>query len=164
MRKVYSSSRDFLLVECINQYADKWVVRFDIIDEEEEGVSYMEEEFLGTPSPEAIKELLINYINMRVQREIVEGMVWKGHKIWLSQENQNNYKSAFDLAVHTGGSNLPYRIKAEGVDSEYYTFDTVDDITDFIVSVNSHISSVIEAGWKAKDSVDWDQYTVRNDA
>lgn len=159
MRKVYSSSRDFLLVECINQYADKWVVRFDIIDEEE-GVSYMEEEFLGTPSPEAIKELLINYINMRVQREIVEGMVWKGYKIWLSQENQNNYKSAFDLAIHTDGNSLPYRIKAEGEDSDYYTFETVEDLMDFYKAIIEHISSTLELGWKAKDNIDWSKYIV----
>lgn len=162
MRKVSATTKDVLLIECINHISNMWRIRFDI-NESESGVSYIEEDFKGKPSIDQIKFVITSYINQRVVDEIISGMVWKGHRIWLSQENQNNYKSAFDLAVHTRGSNLPYRIKAEGVDSEYYTFDTVEDITDFIVSVNSHISSVLEAGWKAKDSINWDQYTIRND-
>ena len=38
-------------------------------------------------------------------------MIWNNKRIWLSSENQFNYKVAYDLALQTNGANLPIIFK-----------------------------------------------------
>jgi hypothetical protein len=52
--------------------------------------------------------------------------------VWLSSENQFNYKAAYDLAVQTGGATLPVTFKF-GTDEvpQYREFVTLEELTDF---------------------------------
>lgn len=152
------SSTDIALIECVNVIRNKWRVRFDVTNNEDGSVSYLEEEFIYKPSLDEIKSLIIDYFNSKVAEEIKTGFVWTEKNVWLSQENQMNYKAAFDLAVQTSGENLPVKFKFGDQSSEYYIFKEVDELKDFYLKMNKHINNALERGWIAKDSIDWKMY------
>ena len=79
--------------------------------------------------------------------------------IWLSSENQFNYKTAYDLAVQTNGASLPIKFKF-GTDESpvYYTFESLEDFSDFYMSAVAHVNTVLNEGWEKKDSIDWEVY------
>jgi hypothetical protein len=102
------SNADIKYIECINNKLNKWRIRWDIQPEyqqneegnqEERGVSFLEYEFKHKPSLDEIKDVVLKWYNDRIDAQIYSGFVWKNMPVWLSKENQFNYKSAFDLAV-----------------------------------------------------------------
>ncbi|MCE8887471.1 hypothetical protein K0F07_07895, partial [Parabacteroides merdae] len=83
------------------------------------------------------------------------GFIYEGIPVWLSSENQFNYKAAYDLAVQTGGQNLPVTFKLGADDEPYYrTFETVSDLQNFYVKAMKHIQDALSEGWKKKDALD----------
>ena len=50
-----------------------------------------------------VYEKVYDWYNKQTDEKILSGFVWKGMKVWLSAENQFNYKAAFDLAMQTAG-------------------------------------------------------------
>lgn len=108
---------------------------------------------------EEVKEAIITTFNEETKQRIVETFEWNGKAVWLSETNQHNYKAAYDLAVQTKGTNLPYKIKVGEEDSpEYIEFATVSEFKDFYLAVNEHINKCIADGWAKKDGVDWEEY------
>ena len=81
--------------------------------------------------------------------------------VWLSSENQFNYKAAYDLAVQTAGATLPVVFKF-GTDTEpvYREFATLEDLTDFYTKAMQHIQNTLADGWKKKDVFDLSLYAV----
>ena len=54
--------------------------------------------------------------------KIVSGFVWRDMQVWLSSENQFNYKAAYDLAVQTkGGGQISRRYSNLGITRILYT-------------------------------------------
>lgn len=154
------------LIECINPVKDKWRVRWDIqknvateSNPNASGVNYEEVEFSRKPSIDEVKKVIISWYNERIDEAILKNFVWKNLPVWLSMENQFNYKAAFDMAVLTNGKSLPVKFKF-GTDSEpiYHEFTTLDDITDFYTKAVAFKDSVLSEGWKMKDSIDFSQY------
>ena len=79
--------------------------------------------------------------------------------VWLSTENQFNYKAAYDLAVQTNGANLPQVFKFGSTENpEYYKFETVEELTDFYIKATTYINQCLAVGWAKKDSINWDEY------
>lgn len=152
------------LIECINPRQKKYRVRWDIkpgSDEEGDlqGVTFLEAEFLHKPTIQDIKDTILAWMNSEIDRQIISGFEWNGMKVWLSSENQFNYKAAFDLAMQTNGENLPVTFKF-GTTNEplYHTFASVEELKAFYLSAMAHINKVLEEGWKRKDSMDWREY------
>ena len=111
------------------------------------------------PTIEQIKEIVINTINKDVDDKILSGFVWKDMPVWLSTENQFNYKAAYDLAVMSQGKSLPVLFKFGTTENPiYHTFETLEDISDFYLSAMAYISKTLEDGWVMKDSIDWSEY------
>lgn len=108
---------------------------------------------------------IVNTINEIIDSEtafiITNSFFWNGYNVYLSKENQMNYKNAFDLAVATNGESLPitFKFKKNGK-SEYYTFDTVVELKDFYLKVNKHINDCLQDGWKRKDKVNIEDYKI----
>lgn len=119
------------------------------------------ERFTHKPTPEEIKEVIIKQINTNTDEKILNGFVWKSMPIWLSTENQFNYKAAYDLAVQTGGQSLPIKFKF-GTDKKpiYHTFNTLDDFQEFYTASLVFIQQAIDDGWKEKDSLDLGLFTI----
>jgi hypothetical protein len=150
-----------LPMECVNPVKDKWRVRWDEQKTEGNSVTYMEEEFDHKPSIDEIKSVITAYTNEQINAEIISSFKYKGNPVWLSQENQFNYKAAYDLAVQSGGTTLPVTFKF-GTDEKpvYYKFTTMKDLSDFYISAMEYIQKALEKGWKKKDEVEWSKYIV----
>lgn len=99
-------------------------------------------------------------INSVTDHNILTAMVWNGKPVYLSQENQMNFKAAYDLAVQTDGAVLPVKFKlGEDKDGKpvYHTFTKVEPMADFVMKAFAHINACTNEGWIEKDSVDYDQ-------
>ena len=110
---------------------------------------------------EEIKDAIISDINAQTDEKILSCMVWRDINVWLSSENQFNFKAAYDLAVQTQGQSLPIKFKLGETGNEepiYYTFTDMQDFTDFYVSAIAFINQCLNEGWHRKDSIDWEDY------
>lgn len=114
-----------------------------------------------------VKDAIIADINARTDEKIVSGMVWTPQAggdpipVWLSQENQFNFKSAYDLAVQKQGATLPVTFKmGEHQDGTpiYHTFETMADAEDFYLQAVGYINQCLAEGWQEKDGIDWAPY------
>lgn len=156
-----------VLVECVNPITNKWRVRWDVqvntgTDEKgepETGVNYMEEEFSCKPTFPEIKELITGWFNQSIDGKILSGFVWNDYPVWLSTENQFNYKAAYDLAVQTNGTTLPVTFKFGSDETpEYHEFKTLDELTDFYTKSVAFVQDTLKEGWVKKDSFDFTAY------
>lgn len=154
MKRVEGSA-GVALLECTNPVKGKWRVRWDVEAKEDGSASYMEEELDHRPDAEEIWSLVSQWYNANTDARILSGFEYEGQPVWLSSENQFNYKAAYDLAVQTGGQNLPVTFKL-GTDTapQYKTFETVETLRDFYVKAMEHIQTALQEGWKKKDAVD----------
>lgn len=117
------------------------------------------------PSLEQLKKLILDAINKEVDEKILSGFVWKDMPVWLSTENQFNYKAAYDLAVMSQGQSLPVMFKFGTTENPvYYHFSTLEDISDFYVSAMAYINTTLAEGWQKKDAIDWSVYEEALDA
>lgn len=122
--------------------------------DDESGYNWRQK-FKQKPSLADIRAIIKETINNETDRKILEGFVWKGMPVWLSTENQFNYKAAYDLAVQTSGATLPVRFKF-GTDEApvYYTFESIEDFSNFYTLAMVHINTVLNEGWAEKDLAD----------
>lgn len=113
----------------------------------------------GKPSIEQVKGIVLNAMNKDIDQKILSGFIWKDMSVWLSSENQFNYKAAYDLAVMSQGKSLPTVFKFGTTDNPvYYSFESLEDISDFYISAMAYINTCLAEGWKKKDSIDWSVY------
>lgn len=109
------------------------------------------------PTVSELKAETGELVNAETDRKIKEGFKWDGKAVWLSQENQFNYKAAYDLAVQTEGKNLPVTFKFGTEENpQYQTFEGMDSLEDFYTKAIAHIQSCLAAGWAEKDGTDWE--------
>ena len=119
----------------------------------------MEEELDHKPDAEEIRLLVSKWYNDETDERILSGFEYDGQPVWLSSENQFNYKAAYDLAVQTNGKNLPVTFKFGVEDAPYYrTFDTLADLQDFYMKEMKHIQDALSEGWKKKDFLNVNLY------
>jgi hypothetical protein len=149
------------LLECTSPVKNKWRIRWDVQKKEDGSASYMEEEFNHKPTDEEIRSTVTAWYNRETDKTILSGFTYEGVPVWLSSENQFNYKSAFDLATMTGGATLPVTFKF-GTDSEpvYREFTILEDLTDFYTKAMRHIQDTLADGWKKKNAFDLSMYAV----
>jgi hypothetical protein len=108
-----------------------------------------------------VRSLVIQWYNDDTDRRILSGFSFEGSKVWLSAENQLNYKAAFDLAVQTNGASLPVTIKLGNDDKPVYrVFSQLEDFRTFYTAALSYIQQTIADGWKLKDAFKMEDYAV----
>ena len=107
------------LLECINPIKNKWRVRWDVQPGETGSATYMEEEFDHRPTEDEIRSTVITWHNRETDKDILSGFTYENVPVWLSSENQFNYKASYDIAVKTSGQNLPVTYKL-GTNEEQY--------------------------------------------
>ena len=158
-KKVYATGSTSLL-ECFNPVLNKYVVRFD--EKEEDGVSTYQQYLTdGKPDLESIKEIVLDYYSKLCDQEIIQGFYFEGNEVWLTMENQFNYKAAWDLAFQTNGANLPSTFKFGTNEKPIYrVFETVSDLQDFYVQSITYIENVLKKYWLIKDGIEWDKYII----
>lgn len=130
-------------------------------DEGKQYATWMEEMVRFKPSLDYIKNLILGWHNEQIDERILSGFVWRDMQVWLSSENQFNYKAAYDLAVQTGGATLPVTFKFGTTDEPvYHTFTTLEDLNGFYLSAMKYINDTLAEGWKEKDAIDWSEYKI----
>lgn len=158
--------KDIPTIECIDEKYNTYRVRWDIqpyinADGEEQGVSFLETEFTHKPTFDDIKQVILAWHNEQIDERILSGFVWRDMQVWLSSENQFNYKAAYDLAVQTGGANLPVTFKFGTTDEPvYHTFTALEELNGFYLSAMKYINDTLAEGWKEKDAIDWEKYKL----
>ena len=154
-------SLEVKLLECVNPIKNKWRVRWDVQEHDDGTADYMEAELTHKPTDEEIKDLVRKWYNQQTDAAILSGFSYEGAPVWLSQENQYNYKAAYDLAVQTDGKTLPVTFKFGTDESPVYrTFETLDELADFYTKAVKHIQEMLENGWKNKDAIDLSKYNA----
>lgn len=98
----------------------------------------------GTPDSE-IKEALRESINDFTESRIFSGFSWKGHQVWLNQENQLNYRSLLEL------NEFPLKIR--DANQGYIEFSDSAEFGEFWRDVQKYIRSVVQRGWYLKDTL-----------
>ena len=150
------------LVECINYKIDKYRIRWDvkwINDGQHERPVFKHADIMHKPSLSEIKTIVLNGYNEITDQAILSGFTWRDMPVWLSTENQFNYKAAYDLAVQTNGASLPTVFKFGDAENPiYYKFDTLDELQDFYLKAMQYINEQLAIGWAKKDSIDWSVY------
>lgn len=143
---------NFEYIICVNKKINKYRVYWD-----RDTKHYTD--ILHKPTLEEIKSIVLNGMNTIINENIISGFVWRDMPVWLSSENQFNYKAVYDLAVQTNGANLPTVFKfGSSEEPTYHKFDTLEELQDFYLGVTAHISSCLQEGWKKKDNINWSEY------
>lgn len=128
---------------------DHWVVRYG---DQTRTLPYK-------PTLDSLKSIILSLENSKIDQEIISGYVWEGKEVWLSSENQFNYKAAYDLAVQTSGKSLPVTFKFGNTSSPvYHTFETLQELTDFYTGAMGYVNETLAKGWARKDTIDWGAY------
>ena len=126
--------------------------------------SWMIEMFHYRPRFEQVQNMILDWHNKQIDRKILNDFRWTNSEgvemsVWLSAENQFNYKAAYDLAIQTQGASLPVKFKfGTSKNPIYHTFETLDDLTNFYVSAMTFINRTLDEGWVKKDEIDWSVY------
>jgi hypothetical protein len=123
---------------------------------EENGQGYdFRHVFDHIPTKEEVIAVIHDQVNAETDRTILTGYQWEGKNVWLSSENQFNFKAAFDVAVQTQGASLPVKFKL-GEDEMgvpvYHTFEDMEGFTDFYTKAITFIMTALNEGWAEKDA------------
>ena len=102
---------------------------------------------LSWPDLDALRQRAGAKIDAETDAKILTGFVFRGHRFWLTLENQHNLKSECDLR-HT----LLYPLKIKTQDG-YLTIDCPADYLALYAAAVKFIRGVIEDGWARKDSL-----------
>lgn len=161
MKRVEGNS-NMSLIECTNPMRGLWRIRWDKQPLENGEASYMEAEFPCKPTADEIQATIINWYNAQTDDNILSGFKFEGKTVWLSSENQFNYKAAYDLAVQTQGATLPVMFKFGAEDNTpiYHTFNTLEEFTAFYTQAMAHIQHTLANGWSKKDSFNMEDYML----
>ena len=120
---------------------------------------YSEHTFFTKPGLGQLKTFILNAINEDTGYKILTGFRWTVPSTadseeptiiscYLSQENQFNYKAAYDLAFQTQGASLPFRLKfGSDTNPQYYDFTTLEEIGLFYRAAIAYIENTISEGW-----------------
>lgn len=160
MNKVYGTKDYYTLVR---QDGSRTIVSFGLTPTDDNiHYTWYECYWYKKPHPivtiEDVKDSIIAGVNEEAKNEIVEQFKWNDKSIWLSETNQLNYKTAYDLAIQTSGENLPYIIKVGDEDAqEYITFNTISEFNEFYLAMISHIQECQRSAWEKKN-IDWSIY------
>lgn len=154
MRKIYGAQERQDGLYSIGR--NKWQLIFGFgKDSEDDDTGYnYRETFNHRPSDEEIENCIVSQVNADVEAKILSGFSWRDMPVWLSTENQFNYKAAYDLAVQTGGQSLPVKFKF-GTDRKpvYFTFDNLVDFADFYFKSSAFVINTLNEGWEEKDRI-----------
>ena len=116
------------------------------------------------PTLKEIKSDISDLINAETDATILNGFKWNGKPVYLSQENQMNFKAAYDFARDTQGATLPVKFKlGEDADGEpvYHTFTKLEPLADFVGKAMAFVVATLNSGWEKKD-IDYSIFDIED--
>lgn len=184
MNKVFAPKECYVP---IREDSSRTIISYEYVAEED-GVNatwyeiYIPKKQKQSVSFNEVCDAIIEDINARTDEKILSGFVWtclkgedkdKTFNVWLSTENEFNFKAAYDLAVQTQGQSLPVKFKLGEIEVEveseeeqrqtekqpvYHTFENMEDFSDFYVKTIAYVNQCLNEGWAKKDSMDFEPY------
>lgn len=135
-------------------------------EEDGQGFDYRHR-FDHRPMASEVLKVITDHVDSLTDQKILTGYRWQGKNVYLSSDNQFNFKAAYDVAVQTEGAQLPIKFKI-GEDAEglpmYHTFNSMNAFTDFYTGAISFIQQTLAAGWEEKDAArDWVNQLYNNE-
>lgn len=122
-----------------------------------------------------IKKAIKDDIDSDTDDKILCGYEWtilhgddegKTVKVWLSKENQNNFKAKHDAAKeYPDLVTFPMKYKVSEDENEnaiYEVFESFEELVRFFVGGLGYIETCYQAGWAIKDSIDFSVYKTDN--
>lgn len=118
-----------------------------------------------------VKDAIIADINKAIDEKILSGYQWtilhgtdagKVANVWLSAENQNNYKGFHD-AAHDYPEQVEFpAVYKIGEDEDgkalYEHFESIAEVAQFYLGALGFIKQTLAEGWQTKDAIDWTEY------
>lgn len=158
MYRIYQADiKQCPLLELYNGISDSWLLRWQGLGEGE----VVETIVSPRPTLEVIKHYILDWHNKEIDKVILFGHKWRGMGVWLSSENQQNYKASYDLVQQFNGQmgTLPTTFKFGSVEEpKYFTFEDMQTLTEFYLASVMHVKETVVKGWAIKDSLDWSIY------
>lgn len=151
MNKVYGTS---VRQDGLQQVGRRTFTLFYGLYTDEHGGTYEYRHiFDHKPTWEEVKAVLVEAINEHTHETIINGFIWNGLRIWLSDENQRNFMMIEKLT----NESYPLKVKInEDADGQpiYYTFVSEEEFAAFSKLCSQHVIDTWAAGWKEKDNLD----------
>lgn len=137
------------------------LAQFKIADINEEECLVCQQQFTAQPGEDQLRQEIRKSVNEYTDEQILSSHVYNGNRVWLSSENQFNFKAAYDIAVQTNGANLPVTFKL-GTDNEpdYVEFADLNSLAEFYFGCVKHINDCLKRGWDLKNSFNYEDYIL----
>lgn len=123
---------------------------------------------------EDVMNAIIADIDAQTDEKILNGYQWtilhgddagKTINVWLSKENQSNFKAKHDTATqYPQLTTYPIVYKIGEVEEDgikrpvYEHFQDVNELAQFYLGGLAYIEQTLAEGWQRKDSIDWTPY------
>ena len=147
----------------IGSVRKKWLLCYPLGEEgstdETDGWHWRRNYSTTKPTASELREAVAELVDAQTDEAILTGFTWNDLPVYLSSENQFNYKAAYDLAFQTDGAALPLTFKMgeeEDGTAVYYEFADMDTFADFYTKAIAYIQTCLANGWAQKDAVDYD--------
>lgn len=125
--------------------------------------------FSHKPTKNELMQVINDHIDSITDERILWGYPWtvqhgpdagKNVKVWLSKENQSNFKAKHDAAlVYPDKVKFPMTYKISEDDDKkaiYEVFESIEELATFYLGGLAYIEECYNAGWAEKDAVDYD--------
>lgn len=180
MNKVFGKKTDFAPIK---EDASRVIISYGYVEVDEENATWLEiylyKKQISQITLADVKAAIIADIDAQTDGKILEGYEWtilhgdetkakkdrrigETIKVWLSRENQDNFKEAHRLACLDATKVIPIKFKInedEDKKAIYETFKTFDELNQFYLGAFAYIKqSCLDAGWVEKDSIDFSPY------
>ena len=125
---------------------DHYVLFYGFDKDKDESGYCWRKDYGHKPTEEELKGDIATHVNKLIDEKILAGFTYEGNIVYLSSENQFNYKAAFDLCM------LTFKFGQEN-DPKYRQFSTKDELKDFYLSAISFVTNTLAEGWAEKDMI-----------
>ncbi len=120
---------------------------------DESGSTYeYRQTFDHKPTWDEVRRVILDTIDCETRQKILNGFIYNGKRVWLSDENQRNY----DI-IERKGTVYPMKIKlneaADGT-AVYHIFESAEEFATFNNAASAYIIDTWQAGRKEKESLD----------
>ena len=159
----------------IREDASQVIVSYEKVDDGDTNAFWYEVYFNknrnSKPTLKQIKDAVFADINAQTDAKILNTFPWtvqhgsdagKEVTVWLSKENQDNFKAKHDAALaypNLVTFPMTYKISETNDDAPVYEiFESLQELATFYLSGLAYIEQCYNEGWVRKDSIDWTPY------